>query len=395
VSDSVAAAGGPSTSSPSTGSPAAGGPAAGGPLAGIRVIDLSRLAPGPYGSMLLADLGAEVIAVTGGRAGQVPADYARGKRFVHLNLKQPASREALRRLVATADVLIEGFRPGVADRLGAGYAELSQVNPRLVYCSVTGYDPAGPAAQAAGHDINYLAVTGLLGAMGPAGGPPALPLNVVADLAGGGLLAAFGICAALVERDRSGRGQQITATMTDGVLSMMETWLNAWRTPLLPERGLGFTTGAAPFYRCYRCADGQYVAVGAVEDGFFAALWDGLGLPAPYPADRFEPASWPGLSQVIGDRFATASRDEWTATFAGVDACVTPVLTPGEVLSASGPPPPVPRFSRTPGERGRDGAAPDATAEVLARAGLSDGELQAVAEDARRDGAFGLKWPPD
>ncbi len=223
-----------------------------GPLAGIRVIDLSRLAPGPYGSMLLADLGAEVIAITGGRAGQVPADFARGKRFVHLNLKHPASRQALHRLVATADVLIEGFRPGVADRLGAGYAELSQVNPRLVYCSVTGYDPDGPGAQAAGHDINYLAVTGLLGSMGPAGGPPAPPLNVVADLAGGGLLAAFGICAALVERDRSGHGQRITAAMTDGVLSMMEMWLNAWRTPLLPERGLGFTTGAAPFYRCYR-----------------------------------------------------------------------------------------------------------------------------------------------
>lgn len=345
--------------------------------------------------MLLADLGAEVIAVTGGRAGQVPADFARGKRFVHLNLKHPASRQALHRLVATADVLIEGFRPGVADRLGAGYAELSQVNPRLVYCSVTGYDPAGPAAQAAGHDINYLAVTGLLGAMGPADGPPVPPLNVVADLAGGGLLAAFGICAALVERDRSGRGQQITAAMTDGVLSMMEMWLNAWRTPLLPERGLGFTTGAAPFYRCYRCADGQYVAVGAVEDGFFVALWDGLGLPAPYPDNRFEPATWPGLAQVIGDRFATASRDEWAARFAGVDACVTPVLAPGEVLSSGGPPQPVPRFFRTPGERGRDGGVPDATAEVLAQAGLSDQELRAVAEDARRDGAFGFKWPPD
>lgn len=282
----------------------------------------------------------------------------------------------------------------MADRLGAGYAELSLLNPRLVYCSVTGYDPAGPAAQAAGHDINYLAVTGLLGAMGPAGGPPAPPLNVVADLAGGGLLAAFGICAALVERDRSGQGQQITAAMTDGVLSLMEMWLNAWRTPLLPERGLGFTTGAAPFYRCYRCADGQYVAVGAVENGFFAALWEGLGLPAPSPENRFEPATWPGLAQVIGDRFATASRDEWAARFAGLDACVTPVLAPGEVLDAGGPPPPVPRFSRTPGERGRDGGEPDATAEVLVQAGLSDEELRAVAEDARRDGAFGFKWPP-
>ena len=355
----------------------------------------SRLAPGPYASMLLADLGAEVIAVTGGRAGQVPADFARGKRFVHLNLKHPASRHALHRLAATADVLIEGFRPGVADRLGAGYPELSQVNPRLVYCSVTGYDPAGPDAQAAGHDINYLAVTGLLGAVGPAGGEPVPPLNLVADLAGGGLLAAFGVCAALVERDRSGHGQRIDAAMTDGVLSMMEMWLNAWRTPLLPERGLGFTTGAAPFYRCYRCADGQYVAVGAVEDGFFRALWDGLGLPPPYPADRFEPATWPGLARVIGDRFATASRDEWSARFAGADACVTPVLAPDEVLRATGRPGPVPRFSRTPGERGRDGGEPDATAEVLIQAGLTGEELAAVAGEGQQDGAFGFKWPPD
>jgi alpha-methylacyl-CoA racemase len=354
-----------------------------GPLTGVRVIDLSRLAPGPYASMLLADLGAEVIAVTGGRAGQVPADLSRGKRFVHLNLKHPASRAALHRLVATADVLLEGFRPGVADRLSAGYAELSQVNPRLVYCSVTGYAPGGPDAQAAGHDINYLAVTGLLGAVGPAGGPPVPPLNLVADMAGGGMLAAFGICAALVERDRSGRGQRIDAAMTDGVLSMMEM------------RGLGFTTGAAPFYRCYQCADGRYVAVGAVEDAFFRALWDGLGLAPPYPDQRFDPAAWPELTRVIGDRFATASRDEWAVRFAGADACVTPVLDPGEALATGGRPGPVPRFSRTPGARGSDEGQPDATAVLLAEAGLSDEELRAVAQDAQRDGAFGFKWPPD
>ena len=226
-------------------------------------------------------------------------------------------------------------------------------------------------------------------------GPPAPPLNLVADLAGGGLLAAFGICAALVERDRSGRGQRITAAMTDGALSMMEMWLNAWRTPLLPDRGLGFTTGSAPFYRCYLCADGRYVAVGAVEDGFFRALWDGLGLPAPGPDNRFDPAAWPGLAQVIGERFATATRDEWAARFAGVDACVTPVLAPDEVLRASGRPGPVPRFSRTPGGRGPDAGEPDATAEVLAEAGLTGEELRAVAADAQRDGAFGFKWPPD
>ena len=365
-----------------------------GPLTGIRVIDLSRLAPGPYASVLLADLGAEVIAVTGGRAGQVPAELSRGKRFVHLNLKLPASRAALHQLVATADVVIEGFRPGVAARLGAGYDELSQVNPRLVYCSVTGYDPGGPDAQAAGHDINYLAVTGLLGAVGPAGGPPAPPLNVVADMAGGGMLAAFGICAALVERDRSGRGQRIDAAMTDGVLSMMEMWFSAWRTPLLPERGLGFTTGAAPFYRCYRCADGRYVAVGAVEDGFFRALWDGLGLPLPYPEERFDPAAWPELARVIGERFATAGRDEWAARFAGADACVTPVLDPGEALAAAGRPGPVPRFSRTPGARSPEAGQPDATAQLLAEAGLSEEDRRAVAEEGRQDGAFGLKWPP-
>jgi alpha-methylacyl-CoA racemase len=314
---------------------------------------------------------------------------------VHLNLKQPASRAALHRLVATADVVLEGFRPGVADRMGAGYEELNRVNPRLVYCSVTGYDPAGPDAQAAGHDINYLAVTGMLGAMGPAGEAPVPPLNLVADMAGGGMLAAFGICAALVERDRSGRGQRIEAAMTDGVLSMMEMWLNAWRSPLLPERGLGFTSGAAPFYRCYRCADGRFVAVGAVEDGFFRALWDGLGLPAPYPEQRFEPAAWPELADVIGARFATATRDEWVARFAGANACVSPVLDPGEVLATGGRPGPVPRFSRTPGARGRDEGQPDATADLLAAAGLSDEELRAVAEDAQQDGTFGFKWPPD
>jgi alpha-methylacyl-CoA racemase len=363
-----------------------------GPLAGIRVIDLSRLAPGPYGSALLADLGAEVIAVTGGRAGQVPADLSRGKRFVHLNLKQPASRAALHKLAATADVLLEGFRPGVADRLGAGYEELSGINPGLIYCSVTGYAPGGPQQLEAGHDINYLAVTGLLGVMGPADGPPVPPLNLVADFAGGGMLAAFGICAALVERQRSGRGQRIDAAMTDGVLSMMEMWFNAWRTPLLPERGLGFTTGAAPFYRCYECADGRYVAVGAVEDGFFRALWDGLGLPQPYPGKRFEPAGWPELARVIGARFATATRDEWAARFAGKDACVTPVLDPDEVdKSQLGP---VPRFSRTPGGRGPDEGQPDATAELLTAAGLTEDELKAVEAEAGQDSPFGITWPP-
>ena len=223
------------------------------------------------------------------------------------------------------------------------------------------------------------------------------PLNLVADLAGGSMLAAFGICAALVERDRSGHGQEIDAAMTDGVLSMMEMWFNAWRTPLLPERGLGFTTGAAPFYRCYQCADGRYVAVGAVEDGFFRALWDGLDLPPPYPTAALRPGrlagAWPassasGSSPPIGMSGPPGSPGRTPAS--------PPCWTPGEVLAAEGRPGPVPRFSRTPGAPGaatRASRTPPPTARRPP--GLTDEDLKAVAEEAKQDGAFGFKWPPD
>ncbi|MGE4324574.1 MAG: CaiB/BaiF CoA transferase family protein, partial [Pseudodonghicola sp.] len=191
------------------------------PLTGIRVIDLSRLAPGPYATMLLADMGAEVITVgAGGDAGVAPV-FARGKTLIRLDLKQDSGRRALHRLVATADVVMEGFRPGVADRLGAGYAELSAINPALVYCSLTGYGQDGPRAQEAGHDINYLAAAGVLGALGPADAPPTVPLNLIADFAGGSLFAVAGILAALVARQATGRGRHVDAAMMDGCLSMM------------------------------------------------------------------------------------------------------------------------------------------------------------------------------
>ena len=217
-----------------------------GALSGVRVIDLTRLAPGPYCTMLLADFGADVIAVGGGRAGRALEAFARGKRHIALDLKTEAGRRALHALARGADVFVEGFRPGVAARLGVDYERLSALNPKLVYCSITGYGQGGPRAREAGHDINYIALSGVLGAIGPAGQPPQPPLNLVADFAGGSLIAAFGIVAALFEARRSGKGQYIDAAMIDGCMSLMAMHYPAWGTPILPGRGDGMLAGNAP-----------------------------------------------------------------------------------------------------------------------------------------------------
>jgi alpha-methylacyl-CoA racemase len=370
-----------------------------GPLSDVRVIDLSRLAPGPYATMLLADLGADVIVVGGGRSGLPLAEVSRGKRFISLDLKQPAGRDALHRLVATADVVVEGFRPGVAARLGAGYEELSAVKPDLLYCSLTGYGQDGPLAQEAGHDINYLSVTGVLGSLGPSNAPPVVPLNLIADFAGGSLLAAFGIVAALYERRLTGQGQYLDVAMVDGVRSMMAMHYSAWGSSAMPRRGEGILDGTAPFYRCYATADDRYVAVGALEPQFFRALWERLGLgevPAQYPR-----AQWPAIEQRLTAAFRTRTRDEWTDHFVGTDACVTPVLDPGEVAQhphmafrhgqrPDADVPPVPRLSRTPAvDRPVD--ASDATAQVLAEIGIGPDEIDAARDRTVPAGLAG--WP--
>lgn len=375
-----------------------------GPLQGINVIDLSRLAPGPYATMLLADLGADVTVVLGGRAGIPALALRRGKREIVLDLKSEAGRAALHELVKTADVVVEGFRPGAAARAGAGYEELAAINPGLIYCSVTGYGQSGPLAQAPGHDINYLAIGGLLGAMETPLTPPIPPFNVVGDFAGGGLLAAFGITAALVERQRSGKGQAVDVSMVDGVISMMAMVNREFDTPVIPKGRPGLMTGAAPFYRCYLCRDGRYVAVGAVEDRFFADLWKGLGLPEPVPA-HMEPAEWPQMSERFATIFATRDRDQWGTAFEGTQACVTPVLDPHEAthhehncaresFGADGNTAAVPRFSRTPGRAG-DPAKADTTEEVLREAGLDEDLIARVLDSgsgARPDGL--VTWPP-
>ena len=379
-------------------------PASGaGPIEGVRVLDLTRLAPGPYCTMLLADLGADVVVVGGGRSGLPIPSFSRGKRFISLDMKDAAGQAAFRHLAQGADVVVEGFRPGVAARLGAGYEELSALNRRLIYCSITGYGQEGPLAQEAGHDINYLSLAGVLGAIGSADGPPVAPLNLLADFAGGSLLAAFGIVAALFERERSGRGQCIDSAMIDGCMSMMSMHFADWGSSVLPSRGKGLLTGNAPYYRTYECADGKYVSVGALEDAFFRALWTTLGFAEPLP-DHMNEALWPEMERLFGETFLTKTRDQWAETFHGVDACVAPVLAPDEVAAhphtqarhggfAKGGVPAAPLFSRTPARAHETGPA-DETEAVLIEAGMNEADVKAATKNAA--GAIkGLSWPPE
>jgi len=374
------------------------------PLAGIRVVDLTRLAPGPYGTMLLCDLGAEVIVAGGGRAGPPVSTFARGKTFITLDLKSAEGQDALQRLVRTADVLLEGFRPGVADRLGAGYAELSAINPRLIYCSLTGYGQSGPRAQDAGHDINYLAYTGVLGSMGPTDGPPALPLNAIADMAGGGMLAVIGILAALHERSRTGLGQHIDAAMVDGCLSLIAMHFPVWGTDAMPGRGDGLIAGNAPFYRCYSCADGGHVAVGSLEPQFFHALWTTLDLGTPLP-DHMDRRTWHDIEKRLDATFRSQPRDHWTALFEGKQACVTPVLAPYEVWrepqirsraehhEGQFAVPAIPRFSRTPIAPASTDTR-DRSVELLSAIGLDEEQIAKASPAYERGQTIGLGWPP-
>lgn len=382
--------------------PVAGMSAGGeGPLSGVRVLDMTRLAPGPYGSMLLADLGAEVLVVGGGRTGLPVPSLSRGKRFINLDLKSSEGREVLHRLVAEMDVFIEGFRPGVADRLGAGYDELRALNNRLIYCSVTGYGQSGPLAHRAGHDINYLAAAGALGTFGPADGPPVPPLNLAADFAGGGLLAAFGIVSALHERQRSGTGQHVDVAMVDGVMSMMGMNYRDWGSAALPGRGEGLLTGSVPFYRCFECSDGRYVAVGALEDAFFANLWSTLDL-GEVP-DHLDRANWEEIGARLESSFRLRPMQEWAELFSGVDACVSPVLTPDELADDDQVRqrhpgfephrvPTVPVFSRTRAVVSETDMR-DATDDLLADLGLPP-EAVTKARGTGETQVKGLSWPP-
>jgi alpha-methylacyl-CoA racemase len=302
------------------------------PLEGLRVVELAAIGPVPYAGMLLADLGAEVTRVD--RADGLRPFAAwhrgidRGRSAVALDLKDPDGLAALLRLVENSDVLLEGFRPGVAERLGFGPRVCLKRNPRLIYGRMTGWGQDGPLAQAVGHDINYLALSGALDAIGPEGGDPVVPLNLVGDFAGGSLPLVIGVLAAVIERRSTGVGRVIDAAIVDGTASLL-TMLASMHAEGLWSRGRGrnLLDGGAPFYTVYRCADGRHVAVGALEERFYGALVRGLGLDADALPDRDDPENWPKLRRGCEQRFAEADRDEWARRFEGSEACVTPVLS--------------------------------------------------------------------
>lgn len=297
-----------------------------GPLASLKVVEFSGLGPAPLAGQLLADLGAEVITVDRKAAPAEPTDInRRGKKSVVLDLKSEAGVRAAQAVIAASDILIEGFRPGVMERLGLGPDTCPET---LIYGRMTGWGQDGPMAQIAGHDITYLALTGALHAMGEADRPPVPPMNLVADYGGGTMFLIFGILAAVIERGVSGQGQVVDSAMVDGVPAMMGLIHGMLGTGFWSEdRGSNWLDGAAPFYRCYTCADKKFVAIGALEPQFYAIVLEKLGLPESYRATQNDRSTWPALARELEQIFATRTRDEWAALFEGTDACVAPVLT--------------------------------------------------------------------
>ncbi|ORT56540.1 CaiB/BaiF CoA-transferase family protein [Streptomyces sp. CB03238] len=373
----------------------------GGPLRGVRVVELTGIGPAPFACMFLADLGADVVRVDRTDGVRPYADehrvFDRGRRSVALDLKDRRGVDALLRLTARADVLVEGYRPGVAERLGIGPEDCRAGNPGLVYARMTGWGQDGPLAQAPGHDINYLALSGGLAAIGRGEGPPAVPLNVIGDFAGGGLLLVAGVLAALLERGRSGRGQVVDAAITDGTAAlfgmlMSMTASGNWR----PRLAGNLLDGGAPYYDVYTCADGRYMAVGAMEEPFYRELLAGLGLAPESLPDRADAANWPALRTLFAERFASRTRDEWAALFDGTQACATPVLDVteaaahphhrerGTYVTGDGrlQPAPAPRFSATPPRLPDPAPRPGGhTEEVLFECGLTPADVRQLIAD--------------
>ncbi|MCP8467606.1 CoA transferase [Pseudomonas sp. ZM23] len=373
-----------------------------GPLTGLKVIEMVGLGPAPFCAMLLADMGAEVIRVQ--RPGQSLGERARfdvlsrGRRVVELDLRQAQGVETLLQLVERADALIEGFRPGVMERLGLGPAQCQQRNPGLVYGRMTGWGQSGPLAQAAGHDINYIALAGALHAIGRAGEKPVVPHNYIGDFGGGGMLLAFGVLCALLEARQSGRGQVVDAAMTDGT-ALLSAMMYGFRAAgrLSDERGVSLLDGGAHFYDTYECADGRYIALGAIEPQFYAELLRRCGIDDPAFQRQMDASQWPALKDKLTALFLQRSRAQWCELLEGSDACFAPVLDwaeaaqhphnreRGTYLELGGvlQPAPAPRFSRTSADtptqpRGepqseavlRDWGVPEARISALKSAGV-------------------------
>ena len=342
-----------------------------GPLSGIKIIELAGIGPSPYACMLLADAGADILRFERTSGAMVPEGMPnwdllnRSRRSVGIDLKIPDAVSLLLELVAEADVVIEGFRPGVAERLGVGPEACLAANPAIVYGRMTGWGQDGVLADRAGHDINYIAISGALWPMGRSGDIPVPPLNLVGDFGGGGMMLAFGVTSALLSARTTGVGQVVDAAMTDGSASLM-TMVHAFKTAGLweEERGANMLDTGAHFYEVYETKDAKFMSVGAIERKFYAELMAGFGLdPTDFP-DQMDRSGWADMKRVFAERFATKTRDEWTAIFEGVDACTLPVLSPfeapdhphnvarGTFVEVAGvvQPGPAPRFSATPSE---------------------------------------------
>ncbi len=373
-----------------------------GPLSGIKVIELPNIGPTQFAGMALADLGAEVLrldratSVASGEGTMPASAYAsldRNRRSVGVDLKHPDGVATVLRLCETADVLIEGFRPGVAERLGVGPEQCRSRNPRLVYGRMTGWGQDGPLAHEVGHDINYISLAGVLAHIGTAGGPPVPPINLIGDFGGGGLLLAFGILAAIIERATSGEGQVIDAAMVDGSAMLMSVFVGLsamgfWSD----ERGTNLLDGGAHFYGTYETADAKWISIASYEPQFYAALCallTPLGVPLD-PATQMDQSTWVPLKAQMADLFRSRSRDGWTAFFAGHDVCFAPVLTMNEArahphnvaretfieVDGAPQPAPAPRFSRTPGSVARAPVVPGTdTDTALTDWGLAPDEI--------------------
>jgi alpha-methylacyl-CoA racemase len=380
-----------------------------GPLAGFKIVEMAGIGPAPFCAMMLSDMGAEVIRVdrthhpndveflSKGRQGAT----LRGRRTLAVDLKQPGAADAMLGVIDHADALIEGFRPGVMERLGLGPDVCLSRNPRLVYGRVTGWGQDGPLAQAPGHDINYIAITGALSCIGRAGEPPVPPLNLVGDFGGGGMLLAFGIVCALLEVRASGRGQVIDAAMVDGAALLMANIFSrraagVWTN----ERGDNALDGGAHWYGAYECADGKYISIGAIEPQFYSALLEKCGIDDPALRSQWKREEWPALREKLARVFLTKSRAEWCTLLEGSDACFAPVLDMDEAaghahnrarstfveVEGDVEPAPAPRFSRTVPEIRESHPLLDADGEaMLDRWGVASDRIQALRQSGGSD----------
>ncbi|CAG9177621.1 CaiB/BaiF CoA transferase family protein [Cupriavidus pinatubonensis] len=382
-----------------------------GPLAGVRIIELAGIGPGPLAGMMLADMGAEVLRIE--RPGETDLGVKRERRFdlmlrgrksIALDLKDPQAVAAVLDLVESADALIEGFRPGVTERLGLGPEACLARNPKLVYGRITGWGQTGPLAHTAGHDVNYIALTGALNAIGQRGQPPAIPPAYLGDFAGGGMFLVAGVLAALVEAGKSGKGQVVDAAIVDGAAALGSVFFGLvaagqWN----PERGTNVLDSGAHYYNVYQCKDGGWISVGPIEARFYRDLLDRIGIDPASLGEQLDPANWEAAGNRLADLFRTRTRDEWCALLEGTDACFAPVLSYEEApqhahlkaretfveIDGIVQPAPAPRFSRTPSALPTAPRAPDVRDYAHTLAGWLPAariaEVRALAEKAGRD----------